>query len=97
MMAPLKLLKVVSHCLSWTEATTQDLPCSFGEVRILMVLDPSNGTPEAPENSGSGGLQWPPQATECRTSKSTQDPKWAKKCPEAIKFKNEHKKGQEPN
>ncbi|MBW0509333.1 hypothetical protein O181_049048 [Austropuccinia psidii MF-1] len=39
----LKILKVVSQGPCWTEITTQDLPCKFGEVRILMVLDSSNG------------------------------------------------------
>ncbi|MBW0461553.1 hypothetical protein O181_001268 [Austropuccinia psidii MF-1] len=59
----------------WTEATTQDLPCNFGEVRNFMGLDPFNGPMgplKPPANLGSGvkfgpgGLQEPPRPTDRR-------------------------------
>ncbi|MBW0520677.1 hypothetical protein O181_060392 [Austropuccinia psidii MF-1] len=47
----------------WTEFTTQDLPCSFWEVRILMVLDPSNGPrPWDPWSPRKFGLWGSPMA-----------------------------------
>ncbi|MBW0585920.1 hypothetical protein O181_125635 [Austropuccinia psidii MF-1] len=54
-------------------------------------MGPGHGTPEAPANLSSGGFQWPPWPMDHRT------PKWAKTCPEAIKFKNHHKKGHDPS
>ncbi|MBW0587281.1 hypothetical protein O181_126996 [Austropuccinia psidii MF-1] len=40
-MPPLKASKVRIHT---PLGITQDLPCNFGEARILMVLDPTNGS-----------------------------------------------------
>ncbi|MBW0510587.1 hypothetical protein O181_050302 [Austropuccinia psidii MF-1] len=70
MMAPLKVSKVVSQGGFGTEFTTKDLPCNFGEVSILMVLDPLNGsrpwatllvprTPKVPEKLGPGASNSP--------------------------------------
>ncbi|MBW0517521.1 hypothetical protein O181_057236 [Austropuccinia psidii MF-1] len=64
MMTPLKASKVKIQDPFGDEFITQDLPCNFGEARILMVLDPlngsrpwSHGTPGCPAKLGPGGLQ----------------------------------------
>ncbi|MBW0536339.1 hypothetical protein O181_076054 [Austropuccinia psidii MF-1] len=42
---PLKASKVRIQDPFEAEFITQDLPCNFREARILMVLDPLNGSP----------------------------------------------------
>ncbi|MBW0531433.1 hypothetical protein O181_071148 [Austropuccinia psidii MF-1] len=67
-MAPLEASKVLVQGPFGAEFITQDLTCSCGEAKILMVLDPlneprpwatfwSHGTPGSPEELGPGGLQ----------------------------------------
>ncbi|MBW0496951.1 hypothetical protein O181_036666 [Austropuccinia psidii MF-1] len=55
-MAPLKASKVNIQDHLGAEFITQDLPCSFGEARILMVLDPLNGSRPCRWKLGQGPI-----------------------------------------
>ncbi|MBW0517596.1 hypothetical protein O181_057311 [Austropuccinia psidii MF-1] len=69
------------------ELITQDLPCNFGEARILIVLDPLNGSRPGANlwSHGTPGSRGPPIApTDCGLRRTARGPwdtstaKWPK-------------------
>ncbi|MBW0521911.1 hypothetical protein O181_061626 [Austropuccinia psidii MF-1] len=74
------------------EFITQDLPCNFGEARILMVLEPlngsrpratflSHGTPGSPDKLVPGASNSPHQAYDPKNTK------WPKKAINSLNQK----------
>ncbi|MBW0581835.1 hypothetical protein O181_121550 [Austropuccinia psidii MF-1] len=59
-MPPLKASKVKIQDPIGAGFITQDLPCNFGEARILMVLDPLNGSRPCRGNMGPWANLWSP-------------------------------------
>ncbi|MBW0494061.1 hypothetical protein O181_033776 [Austropuccinia psidii MF-1] len=56
-MVPLKVLKVMIQGLFWVKITIQNLPLHFGEVKILMVLDPGHWGEGWSMNNCMGAMQ----------------------------------------
>ncbi|MBW0577513.1 hypothetical protein O181_117228 [Austropuccinia psidii MF-1] len=99
---PLKASKVKIQDPLGAEFITQDLSCNAWEARILMVLDPLNGS--VPSKLGPGGPFWswrPPMApmdcgvrsADLRTPKTKKRPKKAKE-PNTTIFTQDPKKSQ---
>ncbi|MBW0514452.1 hypothetical protein O181_054167 [Austropuccinia psidii MF-1] len=86
-MAPLKASKMLVQGPFGAEFITQDLPCIFWEARILMVLDPLNGSrpcsPHGPQTAAHG----PQTANHTLRTIGPQEPQMGKNGHKFIKSK----------